>query len=241
MSDFEKELTSAIQEVTPAIDQLIADRDTAMRFMAGSPSTALSAEEWLDAFVGYGEQIIRSHYAHAVNRFDLTTKEYAEHVMREIFDEVSKFAGRERARREALAVPCEWSHRRARDGQQRGDGMSDFEKEFTSAIQASILATVRKADFVRIEYNDRPRIDAALMAEAQKMVNRERIREELTRIVETRMADAIWNAMATELATDMKKVLSDMEMRAEIRVYLREKMRGLASGLTDAPATGGEG
>ncbi len=111
--------------------------------------------------------------------------------------------------------------------------MSTFEQDVTQALQASILATVRKADFVRIDYEQRPRIDAALMAEAYQRVDRARVREELTRIIETRMADAIWNAMASELATDMKKVLSDNDMRAEIRVYLRERMRGLAAALAE--------
>lgn len=51
--------------------------------------------------------------------------------------------------------------------------------------------------------------------------------------VERRIADGIMNSMATEIANDTKSIMSNKELREDIRATIRAKIREAESALSD--------
>lgn len=48
--------------------------------------------------------------------------------------------------------------------------------------------------------------------------------------LERKAADSILNAMAQELATDVKQVLSNKELREEVRSFVRKGIKSIGAG-----------
>lgn len=106
--------------------------------------------------------------------------------------------------------------------------MTDFEEKLTAAVQHSVLQMVTKGDWLRFEsYNDRIPIDPSFLRGLYASLDRERIKQLLQAQIEERIADTIYNAMATEIATDVKQIMSNKELREDLRAYLRERMRAM--------------
>lgn len=108
-----------------------------------------------------------------------------------------------------------------------------FGERMIRAVEDAIVKQLRDGAMVSLDYANRVKIDGALVREAYEQIDRDKVRAQITALIENKLADALWNAMATEFATDTKKILSDSDLRAEVRVYMRNQIRKASEALKD--------
>lgn len=101
----------------------------------------------------------------------------------------------------------------------------DFTEKLVQSIEDSVLSLVRKGDWITIPYEARAKIDPARIREMYGNVDWKRVMELARKQVEENLADKIVASLATELATDVKSIMSNRELREDIRATLREMVR----------------
>ncbi len=69
------------------------------------------------------------------------------------------------------------------------------------------------------------------LREVYQSVDMVRVGEILKVKIEQKVADAILNNLATEVATDVKKIMSNTELREDCRAVIRDKIRQASKGL----------
>lgn len=111
------------------------------------------------------------------------------------------------------------------------DEMS-FEEQMQSTVQEAILRKVREASFVEIDYKDRPRIPKAWIDAAWAQVDWPSVQAAMTVRMTEHVADSIYNKMATEIASDVKQIMSNNELREDVRALIRAKIREAQAALT---------
>ncbi len=108
-----------------------------------------------------------------------------------------------------------------------------FDEQTADVVRTTILNFLRKGEWLSIDYASRPRLDTAFLNTIIAGLDRSRIAALVREKCEERIADAIYNSLATELASDTKRLLSDGAIRGEIRVLLRNHMTGAMAALQD--------
>lgn len=103
-----------------------------------------------------------------------------------------------------------------------------FEQLLTEAVQQSVLKMAREGTLVLPDYSQRAKVPAAKMQELYDSIDWNRVRALCIAQVEERCADTMLNAMATEIATDIKQVLSNKELREEVRSFIRAGIQRVA-------------
>lgn len=110
------------------------------------------------------------------------------------------------------------------------DTMSEFEISVLQAIRKSLVDAITKGSWIQIPYNERPTVPAAKLREIYGEIDWVRVQALCLDKVEEMVAGQIVNSLATELQTDVKKIMCNNELREDIRATLREKVRkGIAS------------
>lgn len=102
-----------------------------------------------------------------------------------------------------------------------------FEEKMIQAAQDAVVAQIK--NIVAPGYDARLKIPTDRVMEIHAKLNWERIQSLVLASAEQRVADCILNSMATELATDVKQVLSNKELREDVRSYIRAGIRKIAS------------
>ena len=74
---------------------------------------------------------------------------------------------------------------------------------------------------------DRVKLPESLIREVYESIDMEQVKSQLKGKLESRMADAIFNSLATEIANDTKKVMSNNELREDCRAVIRQKIRAM--------------
>lgn len=108
--------------------------------------------------------------------------------------------------------------------------MSDFEQAIKTAAEKSVLRIISEGQWVMPDYANRFKLPADFMADVWKLVDADKLRSELASRLETELADRIINAMAAEIATDVKQILSVKERREALRHFAREHMDSIMAG-----------
>lgn len=103
--------------------------------------------------------------------------------------------------------------------------MSEFEMSVLHAIRKSLVDAITKGNWVQIPYNERPTVPAAKLREIYGEIDWVRVQALCLDKVEEMVAGQIVNSLATELQTDVKKIMCNNELREDIRATLREKIR----------------
>ena len=103
-----------------------------------------------------------------------------------------------------------------------------FEQEIQQAVQQSVLKMVREGQLVVPDYAARAKVPAAKVQELYDSVDWANVRRLVIAEVERAVADKILNQMATEMATDVKQILSNKELREEVRGFIRAGIRRVA-------------
>ena len=99
-----------------------------------------------------------------------------------------------------------------------------FESAVKHAAEKAVLKIISEGAWVQPDYANRFKLPADFMASVWKLVDQDKIRSEMARRLEAELADRMVNHMATELATDIKQILSVTERREALRSLAREHM-----------------
>lgn len=100
-----------------------------------------------------------------------------------------------------------------------------FDEQIQQSVQDSLLKLIRSGEWCRIDYAAKIPLGADFLRKIQAGVNMDNVMEIVTAEIEGHIADAIIRAMTTEIATDVKKIMSNTELREDLRSVLRAKMR----------------
>lgn len=102
--------------------------------------------------------------------------------------------------------------------------MSTIETRIKDAAEKAVLQLITQGAWLQIDYKDRISIPADFLKEAYALVDRASLRKKLTDRVESELADRLVNHLATEMATDIKQILSVPERREAIRALARDHL-----------------
>jgi hypothetical protein len=111
--------------------------------------------------------------------------------------------------------------------------MEDFNEKLVDIIQKKIVTDISKQELVRIDYNDRVNLPASFINEVYKSLDLNKIKERLKENLENEMADKIANKLITEYANDIKQIISNKELRENLRCYARDKIRGIVDSVSE--------
>lgn len=102
--------------------------------------------------------------------------------------------------------------------------MSDFEQALKHAAEKSVLKIISEGGWIAPDYANRFRIPPELLQDIWKLVDVEAIKRKMAARLEDELADRVIHAMAAEIATDVKQILSVKERREALRAVAREHM-----------------
>jgi hypothetical protein len=105
-----------------------------------------------------------------------------------------------------------------------------LEEQLAQRVMETILAEVGKGNWLRLPHGG-VEFPAATLREIYARIDMEKVKAQVVEQLEEMLATKIIHAMATELATDVKKILSNNELREDLRSQLRSKIRAAADNL----------
>lgn len=108
----------------------------------------------------------------------------------------------------------------------------DMGERMREAMEQSLIDVIRKGDWLAMDYSNRVRLDATLVRDVYTRVDKAKVIDAVLARAEQHMADSIFSAMATEITTDVKQILSNRELREDVRAILRERIRAAAAGVS---------
>ena len=103
--------------------------------------------------------------------------------------------------------------------------MENFEEKLINDIQVKILKGINNQELINISYNDRISLPKSLISEVYESIDVEVIKKHLKARLEEEMADKIANKLITEYSNDIKQIMSNKELREELRSYARDKIK----------------
>ncbi len=103
-----------------------------------------------------------------------------------------------------------------------------FEQKMIETIKQNMMNSIAKTDFIMPDYNNRIKIPATFYQKAWELVDQDAVLQILTKNIESEIADRIMNSIASEMANDIKQVLSNKERREEIRAVARNLIDNIA-------------
>ena len=107
-----------------------------------------------------------------------------------------------------------------------------FDEMLQQAIQHTVIDFIRKGEWMKLDYNARINIDTAWLRQMHERVSMDAVMELVKTQVEQRIADGIINSMTTEIATDVKSIMCNKELREDLRFILRSKIREAQSAVS---------
>ena len=102
--------------------------------------------------------------------------------------------------------------------------MSDFDQQVKAAAEKAVLQFIGSGGWLLPNYESRLKIPAEWIADCWRMVDADRLKDQIAQRLESELADRMVNHMATELATDIKQILSVKERREMLRGLARQHM-----------------
>lgn len=105
--------------------------------------------------------------------------------------------------------------------------MSDFEQSVKTAAEKAVLKFVADGGWLMPNYESRLKVPVEWIADCWRLVDADKLKQQIAERLESELADRIVNRMAAELATDIKQILSVKERREMLRSLAREHMDAL--------------
>ena len=102
--------------------------------------------------------------------------------------------------------------------------MGDFDTRVKEAAEKAVLQFVGSGGWLLPNYESRLKIPAEWIADCWRLVDAEKLKQQIATRLESELADRMVNHMAAELATDIKQILSVKERREMLRGLAREHM-----------------
>jgi argonaute-like protein implicated in RNA metabolism and viral defense len=103
--------------------------------------------------------------------------------------------------------------------------MERFADDLMQRIQCRILTQINKIEFIDVSYASRIKLPPELFEECYGKIDTEKIKARIISRLEEETADKIVNKMMTEYANDIKQIMSNVELREELRGILRAKIK----------------
>ena len=110
----------------------------------------------------------------------------------------------------------------------------EFATRVAQAVEEAVVRELAKGSWLQVDYSQRPKIDGDFLRTVYAAIDKPRIVRLVTARCEERVADAIFNSLATELANDVKGILSRSVLREEFREILRLRIHGIESSIVEA-------
>ena len=107
--------------------------------------------------------------------------------------------------------------------------MTIFEEQIKSAAEKAVLQFIGSGGWLLPNYESRLKIPAEWIADCWKLVDADKLKQEIATRLESELADRMVNHMAAELATDIKQILSVKERREMLRGLARDHMDAVMS------------
>ena len=102
--------------------------------------------------------------------------------------------------------------------------MSDFDQQVKAAAEKAVLQFIGSGGWLLPSYESRLKIPAEWIADCWRLVDADRLKQQIAHRLESELADRMVSHMAAELATDIKQILSVKERREMLRGLAREHM-----------------
>lgn len=102
--------------------------------------------------------------------------------------------------------------------------MSDFEVQVKQAAEKAVLQFIGTGGWLLPNYESRLKIPAEWIADCWRLVDADKLKQQIAARLEFELAERMVNHMAAELATDIKQILSVKERREMLRGLAREHM-----------------
>jgi hypothetical protein len=100
-----------------------------------------------------------------------------------------------------------------------------FEEQVAGAAQRAVIKFIGDpSTWLLPNYEGRMKVPPSWIAECWRLVDSKKVQLEVAKLIEAELAQRIFNAMATELGTDVKQVLSVQERREMIRALVRDNL-----------------
>jgi hypothetical protein len=109
--------------------------------------------------------------------------------------------------------------------QSRGNRMT-FAEQMQQAIEQTVVKQIRDGKGVGIPYGA-VEVPPSFIRECWELVDQENLKKEIAKILEKELAQRIVNKFESEVANDIKQVLSDKEQRENVRAYIRKNISTL--------------
>jgi len=104
--------------------------------------------------------------------------------------------------------------------------MENFEKDLMQSIQTTILNQIRKAEFVQTGYSaPKVQIPQSVLMDCYNAIDIAKVKRIVTERIEEEVAGKIVNSLLTECANDVKQIMSNRELREDLRGILRSKIK----------------
>lgn len=111
--------------------------------------------------------------------------------------------------------------------------MENFEQLLLETIQRKTLKDVAALTMVDIPYNEKFKVPSSFLQEIYRSLDLDKIKKRLIENLENEMADKIANKLITEYSNDIKQIMSDKNLREELRFYARDKIKAIADGVSE--------
>lgn len=105
--------------------------------------------------------------------------------------------------------------------------MTPFETEVKKAAEKAVLKLISEGSWLAPDYTSRFKVPGEWMQRCWELVDKDKLQSHFARRLEEELANRMVNHMATEIATDVKHILSDKERRESLRALAREHMNAL--------------
>ena len=102
--------------------------------------------------------------------------------------------------------------------------MSDFDQQVKAAAEKAVLQFIGTGGWLLPNYESRLKVPAEWIADCWRLVDADRLKQQIAHRLESELADRMVNHMAAEIATDIKQILSVQERREMLRGLAREHM-----------------
>ena len=111
--------------------------------------------------------------------------------------------------------------------------MEKFDEKLLNMLQEKMIRDISKQDIVKIEYGDRLSLPKGFIQDVYESLDINKVKARLIENLENEMADKIANKMATEFSNDIKQIMSNKELREELRQYARSIIKGITNEVTE--------
>jgi hypothetical protein len=101
---------------------------------------------------------------------------------------------------------------------------SDFEQAVKTSAEKAVLKFVQDGQWLMPNYESRLKVPAEWIADCWRLVDSQKLKQQIAARLESELADRMVNHMAAELATDIKQILSVKERREMLRGIARDHM-----------------